>query len=263
MKLIYRICAAFLAAAVSVSAWSCSDKKPAGESTGSSAVTESSTAAEDTTVTTDAAAAVTSAAGTAEQTTASTASETAPAAVTTTTTAVPEEKSKPLKGYSSSFEAAKAYYNAYLSGNPDAVYEMFCEDEIEGYNAYIGTTDLLEGKSPQVAFKRSNVVNAIKESIATIHGIMKERSDLPPDKWTVSLTEDLLRKSGENELRDFNKTLGTSFSDANDCGHVYYKDGNEEHDFIGNGCAFVELDGRWYLSYSTVMNAELITYLDI
>ena len=92
---------------------------------------------------------------------------------------------------------------------------------------------------------------------------MKEKSDVAPDKWTVSLAEDLLRTTGDNELADFNKTLNTEFTAAADCGYVYYKDGNDDHSFIGNGCAFVELDGRWYLSYTTIMNAELITYLDI
>ena len=262
MTLIHRISAAFLAAAISLSAWSCSDKKMSASNCAASlTVTETGTSAGKVTDTTGTSAAVTSEVKTETLTT--TSAEASAATTAPATTTAKKDESKPLKGYSSSFEAAKAYYNAYLSGNSDAVYEMFCEEEIDGFNAYIGTTDLLEGKNAQVVFKRSNVVNAIKESIATIHGIMKERSDVPPDKWTVSLTEDLLRHSGENELKDFNKTLGTDFSDANDCGHVYYRDGNEEHDFIGNGCAFVELDGRWYLSYSTVMNAELITYLDI
>ncbi|HOH86676.1 hypothetical protein, partial [Ruminococcus sp.] len=162
-----------------------------------------------------------------------------------------------------SFEAAKAYYNAYLTKNADAVYDMLCEEEIEAYHSYLRSTDLLEGKNPQVVFKRSNVISAIDKSIQAIHDIMKEKSDVPPERWTVSLTEELLRTTGENELADFNKTLNTEFSSAADCGYVYYKDGNDDHSFIGNGCAFVELDGRWYLSYTTIMNAELITYLDI
>ena len=79
----------------------------------------------------------------------------------------------------------------------------------------------------------------------------------------IEASKELLRETGENELNDFNKTLNTEFSAAADCGYVYYKDGNDDHSFIGNGCAFVEHDGKWYLSYTTIMNAELITYLDI
>ena len=99
--------------------------------------------------------------------------------------------------------------------------------------------------------------------MAAIRAIMAEKSDVPPEKWTTSLAEDTLRATGENELKDFNKTLSTEFTAGSDCGHVYYRDGDEEHSFVANGCAFVELDGRWYLSYSSVMNAELITYMDI
>ena len=141
-------------------------------------------------------------------TTTSAAETTAPAA-----TEAPQAPTKAVKkGYDSSFEAAKAYYNAYLTGNADAVYDMLCEEEIEAYHSYLRSTDLLEGKNPQVVFKRSNVINAIKQSIQAIHDIMKEKSDVAPDKWTVSLTEDLLRTTGDNELADYRAaTVGFVF----------------------------------------------------
>jgi hypothetical protein len=271
MKLTKRALAVILAAVLSSALWSCENKKSSqgGASEAStSAITETTseavtTSQEETKAgTTTAASAETTAESTttAAGTTTTTAAETtAPAA--TETTQAPTKAVK--KGFDSSFEAAKAYYNAYLTKNADAVYDMLCEEEIEAYHSYLRSTDLLEGKNPQVVFKRSNVISAIGKSIQAIHDIMKEKSDVPPEKWTVSLTEDLLRTTGENELADFNKTLNTEFGSAADCGYVYYKDGNDDHSFIGNGCAFVELDGRWYLSYTTIMNAELITYLDI
>ncbi|EWM54841.1 hypothetical protein [Ruminococcus flavefaciens] len=273
MKLSMRTIAVLSAAMLSASFCSCEDKKSSQADSQPSEVTE--TAASDTTsasdVKTTAKTTETTAADDKDKKTETTsASETTKAdgtttaAAATTATADAQKPTKAAKkGFDSSFEAAKAYYNAYLKGDADAVYDMLCDEEIEAYHSYLRSTELLEGQNPQVVFKRSNVINAIKQSIGAIHGLMKEKSDVPPEKWTVSLTEELLRPTGENELKDFNKVLSTDFTAASDCGYVYYKDGNDDHSFIGNGCAFVELDGRWYLSYTTIMNAELITYLDI
>ncbi len=271
MKLTKRAWAVIIAAMLSSALWSCENKKSSqsgASEASSSAINATTSEAADTsqeetkagTTTTASAETTAESATTAAGTTTTTAAETtAPAAAETT----PAPTKAVKKGFDSSFEAAKAYYNAYLTKNADAVYDMLCEEEIEAYHSYLRSTDLLEGKNPQVVFKRSNVISAIDKSIQAIHDIMKEKSDVPPEKWTVSLTEELLRTTGENELADFNKTLNTEFDSAADCGYVYYKDGNDDHSFIGNGCAFVELDGRWYLSYTTIMNAELITYLDI
>ena len=267
MTPISKIIAAAAVCAISASMWSCGDKKKT-DSSDKNETSTSSSAETTTDVTTTSEKETTTAS---DKTTETTVSSTETSAAQTTTTAAATEKPKeaekkaeeaPQKGFSSSFEAAKAYYNAYLTNNADAVYDMFCKEEIEAYHAYIGTTDLLDGKNPQVVFKRSAVIDAIKQSMGNIRRIMAEKSDVPPEKWTTSLAEDTLKATGENELKDFNKTLSTEFTAGSDCGLVYYKDGNEEHDFVGNGCAFVELDGRWYLSYSSVMRSELITYMD-
>lgn len=261
MKPILRITAAVTAIILSAAAFGCDNKKSSDDT---SAKESTSASQEDTTDDSETATKITSTTAS-DSGTSTTSSSTS----TTTTTAATTEKVQPTtapapeKGFESSYEAAKAYYNAYLTGNADAVYDMFCQEEIEGYHAYLNTTELLEGKNPQVVFKRSAVIDAINQSIGAIHGIMAEKSDLPHEKWVVSLTEESLKPVGENELKDFNKTLNTSFPGAADCDHIYYKDGNEEHSFIGNACAFVQFDGRWYLSYSTVMNAELITYMNI
>ncbi len=261
MKPILRITAAVTAIILSAAAFGCDNKKSSDDT---SAKESTSASQEDTTDDSETATKITSTTAS-DSGTSTTSSSTS----TTTTTAATTEKVQPTtapapeKGFESSYEAAKAYYNAYLTGNADAVYDMFCQEEIEGYHAYLNTTELLEGKNPQVVFKRSAVIDAINQSIGAIHGIMAEKSDLPHEKWVVSLTEESLKPVGENELKDFNKTLNTSFPEAADCDHIYYKDGNEEHSFIGNACAFVQFDGRWYLSYSTVMNAELITYMNI
>lgn len=267
MNISSRIMAAVTAVILSAAAYGCNNKNDSSVSSVTESTTSASTdeavTSSDTKTSTDSSASTT----TAVSTTSGKAAET-----TTTTTAAEKATEKPAEpttaeartgGFGSSFEAAKAYYNAYITNNADAVYDMFCPEEIEAYHSYIGTTDLLDGKNPQVVFKRSAVIDAIKQSMAAIRGIMAEKSDLPPEQWTTSLAEDTLRATGENELKDFNKTLSTEFTAGSDCRHVYYEDGAEEHRFVGNGCAFVELGGRWYLSYSSVMNAELITYMDI
>ena len=268
MKLLPRIITVFAALTAAAAAWGCEKKNTDGNK--STAETVTSSTAEVTSVTTaegkttDVTGSSTSAVTTAETTASTTAAETSTAAVTTVTTEQKTEEA-PKKGFDTCIDAARAYYDAYLHGDASAVYDMFCEDEIEGYHAYLDTeqSDLLEGKNAQVMFKRSKVISAINESIKRIHSIMSEKSGVPPEQWTTSVAEQALKATGETELKDFNKQLGTHFTNASGCGYVYYKDGNEEHDFLGNSCGFVELDGRWYLSYSTVMYAELLTYMDI
>ncbi|MBR5682850.1 MAG: hypothetical protein IKW96_06180 [Ruminococcus sp.] len=274
MKLLTRIITVFAVLSAVTAAWGCEKKQSEGGRSDVSA-TASSTAAISSVSTEENKAATTSAVSTepaavtsAETTVSTTAAETTAAAETTTVTTVTTEQKEteaPKKGFDTCIDAARAYYDAYLRGDPNAVYDMFCEDEIEGYHAYLDTeqSDLLEGKNAQVMFKRSKVISAINDSIKRIHSIMSEKSSVPPEQWTTSVAEQTLKATGENELKDFNKQLGTHFTNASGCGYVYYKDGNEEHDFLGNSCGFVELDGRWYLSYSTVMHAELLTYMDI
>ncbi|MBP5433803.1 hypothetical protein [Ruminococcus sp.] len=276
MKLFSRITAVIAAVLLCSSAWSCksSEADKAISAEDSTAATEavsasrSETVNEETTTATKTSAAVSSTdTATKTETSAAVTEAVTTATETTTSAAATTEPATeaPQKGFATCFEAAQAYYSAYLHDDANAVYDMFCQEEIEGYLAYLDTSnsELLDGKNAQVMFKRSKVMSAISNSIKKIHSLMAEKSDVPPDKWTTTLEEKLLSPTSENALKDFNKQLGTSFTNASGCGIVYYKDGNDEHDFIGNGCGFVELDGRWYLSYATVMKCELITYMDI
>lgn len=267
MRPISRIIAAIASAALTFSVCSCNNKKSSESSdTKPASSSEASTTSESSDLTTTASETKKT---TADAVSATTSTETTSTAATTAAeTKKPEETAEkpteaPKKGFDSCIDAAKAYYDAYLKSDANAVYDMFCTEEIDGYNSFLNSSDYLDGQNPQVVFKRSNVISAIEQSMKAIHDIMAEKSDVPADKWTAPVSEDLLKPTGENELVDFNKTLGTKFTSGYSCGYVYYKDGSDEHDFIGNGCAFVELDGRWYLSYTTVMNAELLTYMDI
>lgn len=213
--------------------------------------------------------------GTSTKTTSSAPKKTSSAATSVTTTTAAAEMTDeeaaaettaapaPTNGYSSAVEAAQTYYNAYLSDNFELVYDMFSQEEIDGYHRLVDRTGMLGEETAENAFRKAEVVKAIKLSMAGIREVMAANSTLPPEQWTVTFKPDDLTANTIDELSNFNVTLGTGFSTAMDCAHVYYTDGQDEHKFVGNGCAFVEKDGKWYLSYSTYMNSELLTYMDI
>ena len=211
-----------------------------------------------------------SATSTSAKTTTSTAKTTSTTSLTTTATeteppAMKTTAAEPVQtnGYASAVEAAQAYYSAYLSNSYELLYDMFSQEEIDGYNRLVDRTGMLEGETAESGFRKSEVIKAIKLSMANIREVMAANSQIPPEQWTVTFKPEDLKANTVDELSEFNVTLGTGFSSAMDCGHVYYTDGNDEHKFVGNGCAFVEKEGKWYLSYSTYMNSELLTYMDI
>ena len=114
-----------------------------------------------------------------------------------------------------------------------------------------------------VVDSKGNVMKAIKASIANIRQLMAENGGKPAEEWGVSLKEEDLSAFSAEEMSIFNNKLGTSFTSGYDCNFVYYTDGDDNHSFLGNDCALVEKDGRWYISYSTALSSELITFLDI
>lgn len=197
------------------------------------------------------------------ETSVSTSTEAVTEAAAETTVAETTAAPAPTNGYASAAEAAQTYYHAYLSDNYELVYDMFSQEEIDGYHRFVDRTGMLGDETAEKAFRKAEVVKAIKLSMANIRDVMTANSQLPPEQWTVTFKPDDLKASTVDELSNFNVTLGTGFSTAMDCAHVYYTDGQDEHKFVGNGCAFVEKDGKWYLSYSTYMNSELLTYMDI
>ena len=181
----------------------------------------------------------------------------------TTATTEPVTVVNTENGYDSPFDAAKNYYNAYLTNNYEAVYNMFCDEEIEAYSRYLSDDGLIGEEKPEKAFGKGNVMKAIKASIANIRQLMAENGGKPAEEWGVSLKEEDLSAFSAEEMSIFNNKLGTSFTSGYDCNFVYYTDGDDNHSFLGNDCALVEKDGRWYISYSTALSSELITFLDI
>lgn len=185
------------------------------------------------------------------------------------TSTEPETTTEPVtvvqaeNGYDTPIAAVRNYYNAYLTNDYEAVYNMFSEDEIKAYRKYLKDGGLIGEEDPDKTFGKGNVIKAIKASMANIRDLMAENGGKPAEQWGVSLKdEDLSALSGE-EVNIFNNKLGTDFTSGFDCNFVYYVDGDENHSFLGNDCAVLEKDGRWYVSYSTVLSSELITFLDI
>ena len=243
-KLIKSISALALCGAMALTV-SCSDKKrdssSEGKTSSSSSVENTSDKGENTSNT------VTTADGT--------------TATTVTTEPVTVTVSK--NGYASAQEAAQNYYNAYLTNNYEAVYNMFSEDEIRAYHAYVDSAGLIGEEKADKAFGKGNLMKAIKASIGNVYSIMSDKSNKPADQWASTFKAEDLQAVSPEELAQYNATLGTAFTNAMNCDYVYYTDGDDRNSFVGNACSLIENNGRWFLSYSTLLSAEYITFLDI
>ncbi len=174
-----------------------------------------------------------------------------------------EKTTATADGYSDAYELAQAYYDAYISHDAEAVYEMFGKDEIDAYTDLIDGNENLNGKSAAEVFRRAAVIRAIGSSMDNIADIMDHYADSYDDEWTVMLSEDSLTDVSEEDLKDFNEELGTDYTSAKECPYVFYTDLTNDESFSGNSSAFVEKDGKWYLSYSNAMGADLLNYLEL
>ncbi len=222
---------------------------------GTSAVTTSFTA------TTVRATSKTSAASTTAQTT--TELTTVITETTVTETVAAAEAVIETNGCASAYEAAQAYYNAYLSGSSDGIYELFSQEEIEGFHRFVDNSGMLGGEKSAKAFRKTEVIKAVQASIDNIHDFMNRYSEGSSQQWNYTLKESDLKPLSAEELSEFNLSLGTGFTSAVECGFVYYTDGVDEHRFVGNDCSLLEKNGKWFVSYSTYISSELISYIDI
>lgn len=158
-------------------------------------------------------------------------------------------------------DAAREFYQAYLDHDAEKVYSMFDKTEIDGYNEKIAPE--LGGASAKEMFRRAAVIRAIEASMDNIGQIMDYYAADKDDKWSFKLDEDDLDDIDEEELKEFNKSLGTSYTRACACRYMFYNDDTNGASFTGNSSAFVELDGKWYLSYSSVMGTDLLNFIEV
>ena len=176
------------------------------------------------------------------------------AAVTTTAavTTAPNNEKKPQpvaddKGYKDKLAIAQEFYKSYLSHDAEKVYSMFNIDEINGY--YILMKNELDGKKPEEVFSKAVIVAAIDRSMKAIDEIREAYADMSDiDQLT---------------LEDYNSELGTKYTSGVVLNYIFYHDTNNNESFTGNSSAFVERDGKWYLSFSSLMQSELLNYIDL
>ena len=193
--------------------------------------------------------------------TASTTSVTTASADETTTEAVEQTAEAPAnRERPACADLAEAFYQAYLDHDAEKVYAMFEPGEMKAYSELI--KDELEGRDPAKVFRKESVISALNASMDNIGEIMEHYSDGEDDVWTFSIPDDELSEISGEELEAFNKDLGTSFTRACICQYMFYNDETNGETFTGNSAAFVELDGKWYLSYSTAMGMDLVYFIE-
>lgn len=164
-------------------------------------------------------------------------------------------------GYTDSQSIAVDFYQAYLDHDPEKVYKMFNPEEIECYKKLMA--DQLEGKSADEVFSKDAVIKAIDDSMSMIEEIMAEFSDSENDRWTADINEEILEEIAEDELSAFNDELGTSYTSGNIVNYMNYVNADNGEPFVGNSSAFVEKNGHWYVSFSSLMQSELINQLEV
>ena len=164
-------------------------------------------------------------------------------------------------GYTDSLSIAVDFYQAYLEHNPEKDYNMFNPEEIERYKKLMA--DQLEEKSADEVFSKDAVIKAIDDSMYVIEEIMEEYSDSETDRWTADITEELFDEAAEEELSAFNEELGTNYTSGSIINYMYYVNADNGELFVGNSSAFLEKKGHWYVSFSSLMQSELINQLEV
>lgn len=230
--------------------------------TTSSAVSDETTStAAKSTETVETTAAITSEAATEPETEASSSDETTSEAENTTERMTIPELMSNSEVDEECLEAAQAFYQAYLDGDAEKVYSMFDKAEIDGYNELIAPE--LGGASAKEVFRRAAVIRAIEASMDNISQIMDYYADSENDVWSFSVRGSDLEKVSEEELEEFNESLGTSYTSAYTCQYMFYNDDTNNKSFTGNSASFVESGGVWYLSYSSAMGSDLLNFIDV
>lgn len=175
-----------------------------------------------------------------------------------TTTAPPKEEKKP--GAPDAMSLAKSYYQAYLDHNAEAVYALFDQNEINGYikavEKELGEEDLAQ------YFSKDKIISAINKSISNVDDIKKDHSSSDKDKWSFKFKDEEFEAISEEDLKSYNELLGTSYSSASSCPVMYYVNDDNGDQFTGNSASFIEMDGRWFISFSNAISTDLFNFLD-
>lgn len=184
----------------------------------------------------------------------------------TTETASEDTTENPAENSVDYMSILNAYHQAYIDGNADAVYALFCQDEITAFDSYmkeylknnIGESETLV----EDMFSKENVMSAIKGSLDNIHDIMDNYNQSASDPWSVSINEDTVEHYTVEEIAQINADLGLNITDGYMCEIPFYKNDLNEETFVAEPASVFQINDNWYISYSVACD-RLIEFMDI
>ena len=159
-----------------------------------------------------------------------------------------------------------AYHQAYIDSNAEAVYVLFCPDEITAFDLYMKeylknnlgeSEDMIEDM-----FSKENIMSAIKGSVDNIHDIMDNYNQSANDPWSISINESTIEHYSADELAQINADLGLNITDGYICEIPFYINDINEETFVSEPAAVFQIDGNWYISYSVACD-RLVEFMDI
>ncbi len=159
-----------------------------------------------------------------------------------------------------------AYHQAYIDGNANAVYALFCPDEIAAFDVYM--KDYLRNnlgedeKTLSKIFTKESVISAINGSVKNIHDIMESYGETVNDTESINIDETTIEHYSADELASINKELGINVTDGYICEIPFYKNNVNEEVFVAEPASILQIDGKWYISYSAAFD-RLIEFMNI
>ncbi|MDE7138699.1 MAG: hypothetical protein K2O29_09650 [Ruminococcus sp.] len=159
-----------------------------------------------------------------------------------------------------------AYHQAYINADTNAVYALFCPDEITAFDTYmknyLKTENGEDDKTLNQIFTKESVMSAIDASVKNIHSIMDGYNESENDTWSVNIDETTVEHYSENELAEINSQLGINITDGYICEIPFYKNDTNEEVFVAEPASVLLIDGKWYISYSAAFD-RLIDFMEI
>lgn len=159
-----------------------------------------------------------------------------------------------------------AYHQAYINGDANAVYSLFCPSEITAFDTYmknyLKTENGEDDKTLNQIFTKESVLSAIDASIKNIHSIMDGYNESESDTWSLNIDETTVEHYSEEELDEINSNLGINVTDGYVCEIPFYKNDVNEEVFVAEPASVLLIDGQWYISYSAAFD-RLIDFMEI
>ncbi|MDE6833791.1 MAG: hypothetical protein K2J39_06075 [Ruminococcus sp.] len=192
--------------------------------------------------------------------------EEVPTEDTTETTSEEPTTENPPENSVDYMSVLNAYHQAYIDGNAEAVYNLFCPDEITAFDSYM--KEYLRnniGESEETIedmFSKENIMNAIRGSVDNINDIMDNYNQSASDPWSISINEDTVEHYSVDELAKINANLGINITDGYMCEIPFYKNDVNEETFVAEPASVFQINGSWYISYSVACD-RLIEFMDI